>query len=201
MGALENGVRALDPDAITLSARVVGVEQDEASASVLLEDGSKVTGDVVIGADGWRSAVRTALWGPHSPEFSGMVAWRGLVNWDDLPEHMQQWVGSTWIGPGGHAVSYPLHGGKIMNFVATIEDKTWTAEGGTEPGVTSTTGAWGLRASIAGGRGAASVYRSAVSLVFPVVACSNGRGDSARSRSAKRAGIPVHRFEMPRQYR
>lgn len=132
--ALEDGVRALDPEAIRLSARVVGVEQDESSASLLLADGTRATGDVVIGADGWRSVVRTALWGEHSPEFSGMVAWRGLIPWDDLPEHMQQWVGSTWIGPGGHAVSYPLHGGKIMNFVATMEDRTWTAQGGSEPG-------------------------------------------------------------------
>ena len=132
--ALEDGVRALDPEAIRLSARVVGVDQDETSASLLLADGTRATGDVVIGADGWRSVVRTALWGDHSPEFSGMVAWRGLIPWEDLPEHMQQWVGSTWIGPGGHAVSYPLHGGKIMNFVATMEDRTWTAEGGSEPG-------------------------------------------------------------------
>jgi salicylate hydroxylase len=51
-----------------------------------------------------------------------------------LPAHMQQPVGSTWIGPGGHVVSYPLHRGEIMNFVATIEGKQWTAAGGTEPG-------------------------------------------------------------------
>jgi salicylate hydroxylase len=132
--ALEDGVRALDPRAIRLSERVVGVEQDADSASVLLADGTRATGDVVIGADGWRSVVRTALWGEHSPEFSGMVAWRGLVPWEKLPAHMQEWVGSTWIGPGGHAVSYPLHGGEIMNFVATMEDRTWTAEGGSEPG-------------------------------------------------------------------
>lgn len=134
LSALENAVRDLDPSAIKLSAKVEGVEQDESSASVLLADGSRATGDVVIGADGWRSAVRTALWGDYSPEFSGMVAWRGLIPWEALPEHMQTWVGSTWIGPGGHAVSYPLHGGEIMNFVATMEGRTWTAEGGSEPG-------------------------------------------------------------------
>jgi salicylate hydroxylase len=77
---------------------------------------------VVIGADGWRSAVRTALWGEYSPAFSGMVAWRGLIDWQALPPHLRTMVGSTWIGPGGHAVSYPLHGGEIMNVVATIED-------------------------------------------------------------------------------
>jgi len=132
--ALEDGVRALDPDAIRLGARVVGVDQDGSSASVVLADGSRATGDVVIGADGWRSAVRTQLWGEYAPQFSGMVAWRGLVPWEKLPAHMQEWVGSTWIGPGGHAVSYPLHGGEIMNFVATMEGRAWTAEGGSEPG-------------------------------------------------------------------
>lgn len=132
--ALEEGVRALDPDAIRLGARAVGVAQDADRATLLLEDGSRSSGDVVVGADGWRSAVRTALWGDHSPSFSGMVAWRGLIRWDDLPPHLQTMVGSTWIGPGGHAVSYPLHGGEIMNFVATIEGKTWTAASGFEPG-------------------------------------------------------------------
>ena len=132
--AIEDGVRALAPDAIRLGARAVGVEQDPDSATLLLGDGSLATGDVVVGADGWRSVVRSQLWGEHTPTFSGMVAWRGLVPWGDLPPHLQQMVGSTWIGPGGHAVSYPLHGGEIMNFVATIEDKTWTAPGGAEPG-------------------------------------------------------------------
>ncbi len=132
--AIEDGVRALDPSAIRLGARAVGVEQDPERATLLLEDGSRSTGDVVIGADGWRSAVRTRLWGDHSPAFSGMVAWRGLIRWEDLPPHLQAMVGSTWIGPGGHAVSYPLHGGEIMNFVATMEGKTWTAQGGAEPG-------------------------------------------------------------------
>lgn len=132
--AIEEGVRTAAPDAIHLGARVVGVEQDADSASLVLADGTRATGDVVVGADGWRSAVRTAVWGDHSPTFSGMVAWRGLIDWQALPAHLQRMVGSTWIGPGGHAVSYPLHGGEIMNFVATIEGKTWTAAGGTEPG-------------------------------------------------------------------
>lgn len=132
--AFEDGVRALDPEAIKLTSRVVGVEQDETSASILLEDGTRATGDIVMGADGWRSVVRTQLWGDYAPQFSGMVAWRGLIPWETLPEHMKEWVGTTWIGPGGHAVTYPLHGGEIMNFVATMEGRTWTAEGGTEPG-------------------------------------------------------------------
>lgn len=134
LATLEAGVRALAPDAIKLGARVAGVEQDAGSATLVLADGRRVTGDVVIGADGWRSVVRNTIWGPTNPGFSGMVAWRGVIPMHELPEHLQAPVGSTWIGPGGHAVSYPLHGGELMNFVATIEGKTWTAEGGSEPG-------------------------------------------------------------------
>lgn len=134
LDSLRQGVLALDPEAIRLGARVVGVSQDADSASITLEDGTVVTGDVVIGADGWRSIIRDTLWGPSAPSFSGMVAWRGLIPMENLPEHLRSWTGRTWIGPGAHAVHYPLHGGKLMNFVATIEGKDWTAQGGTVHG-------------------------------------------------------------------
>lgn len=132
--SLADRVRELKPDAIHLGCGVAGCEQDGQSATLVLRDGRRVTGDVLIGADGVRSVVRNTLWGPCDPEFSGMVAWRGLIPMEELPEHMQVSVGSTWIGPGGHAVCYPLHRSKIMNFVATIEGKTWDVPEGAAPG-------------------------------------------------------------------
>lgn len=134
--SLADRVRELKPDAIHLGCGVAGCEQDGQSATLVLRDGRRVTGDALIGADGVRSVVRNTLWGPCDPEFSGMVAWRGLIPMEELPEHMQVSVGSTWIGPGGHAVSYPLHRSKIMNFVATIEGKTWDVAEGAAPGTT-----------------------------------------------------------------
>lgn len=132
--SLADRVRELRPDAIHLGCGVAGCEQDGQSATLVLRDGRRVTGDALIGADGVRSVVRNTLWGPCDPEFSGMVAWRGLIPMEELPEHMQVSVGSTWIGPGGHAVCYPLHRSKIMNFVATIEGKTWDVPEGAAPG-------------------------------------------------------------------
>ncbi|WP_066151655.1 FAD-dependent monooxygenase [Hydrogenophaga pseudoflava] len=132
--SLADRVRELKPDAIHLGCGVAGCEQDGQSATLVLRDGRRVTGDALIGADGVRSVVRNTLWGPCDPEFSGMVAWRGLIPMEELPEHMQVSVGSTWIGPGGHAVCYPLHRSKIMNFVATIEGKTWDVPEGAAPG-------------------------------------------------------------------
>lgn len=134
--SLADRVRELKPDAIHLGCGVAGCEQDGASATLLLRDGRRVKGDALIGADGVRSVVRNTLWGPCDPEFSGMVAWRGLIPMEELPKHMQVSVGSTWIGPGGHAVSYPLHRSKIMNFVATIEGKTWDVAEGSAIGST-----------------------------------------------------------------
>jgi len=134
LDSLAARVRELDPTAIRLGQKVTGFEQDDRSASLCLADGSKATGDVVLGADGWRSVVRTALWGDYAPAFSGMVAWRGLIPWQALPPHQQEMLALMWIGPHAHSVSYPLHGGAILNFVATIEGKTWTSSASSEPG-------------------------------------------------------------------
>lgn len=134
LDTLRGAVHAADPDAIRLGSRVSGVGQDDEQAWIELEDGTRAVGDVVIGADGWRSVVRDTLWGPSAPDFSGMVAWRGLIPMDQLPERLRSWVGTTWIGPGGHAVHYPLHNGTLMNFVATIEGKDWTAQGASAKG-------------------------------------------------------------------
>lgn len=132
--ALADRVRALKPDAIHLDAPVAGCDQDAEGAELLLRDGRRIRGDALIGADGVRSAIRNALWGRCDPEFSGMVAWRSLIPMGDLPERLQASVGSTWIGPGGHVVCYPLRRARFLNFVATMEGKQWTAVSNSEPG-------------------------------------------------------------------
>lgn len=132
--ALADRVRALKADAIHLGSPVEGCRQGDDHATLMLRDGRSIRGDALIGCDGVRSVVRNALWGNCNPEFSGMVAWRGLIPMEQLPGHMRESVGSTWIGPRGHVVSYPLHRSKYMNFVATIEGKTWDHAGGTAPG-------------------------------------------------------------------
>lgn len=126
--ALVDGVEAIKPNAIHLDSKVHSFSQDKDSIKLKLENGQEISGDLLIGADGVRSAIRNQLWGPTNPNFSGMVAWRGVIPMKNLPEHLQKMVGSTWIGPGGHAVNYPLHRGEIMNFVGTIERKDWQVE-------------------------------------------------------------------------
>lgn len=135
-GALADRVRALKPGAIHLHSPVAGLQQDAEGVDLLLRDGRRIRGDALVGADGVRSVVRNTLWGPTDPQFTGMVAWRGLIPMEMLPERMRASVGSTWIGPGGHVVTYPLQRSKVMNLVATIEGKTWTHPTGSAPGTT-----------------------------------------------------------------
>lgn len=128
LGALVDGVRALSPDCIRLDSRVADLEQDDDGVTLILENGKTARGDVLLGADGVKSVIRDKLWQTEPPHFSGMVTWRGVIPMKDLPEHMQQMVGSTWTGPGGHVVNYPLRSGELMNFVGTIERDDWQVE-------------------------------------------------------------------------
>ena len=122
---LGDEVRRLKPDALNLKARILGMNQNADSVTLELADGRKVQGDVLIGADGVHTKTRPALFGSDPILFSGMVAWRTLIPMDALPERFRRSVAVNWVGPGGHLVHYPVQGGKIMNFVGTLEGNTW----------------------------------------------------------------------------
>ena len=95
---------------------------------MLLEDGHQITGDALLGADGVHSQIRRSLFGTGDPQFSGLIAWRGVIPMSALPSRMARMVGTNWVGPGGHVVHYPLHRGELMNFVGIVERGDWQIE-------------------------------------------------------------------------
>src|SRR5690606_28105081 len=118
---LADQVERLKRGTIRLGARCAGVGQAPDRVELLLEDGSRIAGDVLVGADGVHSRIRPALFGADDIRFTGMVVWRSLIPMASLPPHMKRNVAVNWVGPGGHVVHYPVHGGAMMNFVATKE--------------------------------------------------------------------------------
>ena len=131
---LADAVNAIDPQAIHLNARCQRVTQTDDSVTLHLEDGSATAGDVLIGADGLHSKIRSALFGVQAPDFSGMVAWRALIPMHTLPPHMARPIATNWVGPGGHVVHYPVNGGEVMNFVGILEGNTWPSAPWSTPG-------------------------------------------------------------------
>ena len=127
-------VRSADPDAIRAGNAVVEFEQRADGVTLRLANGEVATGDVLIGADGVHSRVRQQLFGEGRAQFTGIMAWRGLVPMERLPPHQRQLVGENWMGVGGHVVTYPLRRGEILNFVGVVERDDWQVESWTEEG-------------------------------------------------------------------
>jgi salicylate hydroxylase len=133
-GILAAAVRALKPDAIRPGRRCVAATQTPDRAEVRFADGTGVTADVIIGADGIHSQVRADLFGADRPQFTGCVAWRGLVAMDQLPPHLAQVLGTNWLGPRGHVLHYPVRRGELMNFISFVERDDWQVESWTVAG-------------------------------------------------------------------
>jgi salicylate hydroxylase len=128
LGILAEAVQGLKADAVALGKKCVAVGQTMDHAEVRFADGDVRKFAFVIGADGIHSQVRACLFGADRPEFTGCVAWRGLVPMERLPHHIARMVGTNWLGPHGHVLHYPVRRGEIMNFISFVERDDWQVE-------------------------------------------------------------------------
>lgn len=97
-------------------------------------NGTRVSADMLVGADGIHSTVRTALFGPDQPRFTGCIAYRGLVPSERVRHLGLEVTMEVWMGPGRHFVHYFVQNERLHNFVCVIEQDTWKSESWTEPG-------------------------------------------------------------------
>lgn len=128
---LVSAVARLDPGCITLNARAMGFEEAADGVTLLLADGTRVRGDVLVGADGIKSAIRAQILGETPTTYTGDVAWRAVIPMTRLPTDIMETVSTVWCGPHKHAVMYYLRGGTLMNFVGLVEhaqpeNESWT---------------------------------------------------------------------------
>jgi salicylate hydroxylase len=126
-------VQGLKANLVRLSSRVLGFEENEDRVELQLSDGSRVSGDLLIGADGIKSAIRDQIFGADRASYSGDAAWRITVPAEHLPDNFMGQDMSVWMGPGRHAVCYYLRGGALLNFVGLVEtnevsEESWTAK-------------------------------------------------------------------------
>ena len=131
---LVEAVQALQPDALVLNAKLQSMQAYSNGVELRMTDGRVWEADAVIGADGVHSMVRAALFGEDAPRYSGVMAWRGVIDASQLPAHMREPYATNWVGPGAHVVQYPLRQGAWMNFVGAIEGNRWDVESWSERG-------------------------------------------------------------------
>jgi salicylate hydroxylase len=121
-------VRELKADTIHLGHRVERIDQDADGVALHFADGSRADGRLLIGGDGIKSVVRDHVIGAQAPRFTGDASWRLMVAMEQLPaEHRQDSV-DIWVGPGKHAVTYPLRRGEVLNMVGCVEQRSWDSD-------------------------------------------------------------------------
>jgi 2-polyprenyl-6-methoxyphenol hydroxylase-like FAD-dependent oxidoreductase len=99
------------PARLHLGCQCTGFVQDAERVSARFANGETADGDVLIGADGVRSIVRSNLFGDGPPKYAGYTAWRAIVRLD-LPELT---TGETW-GRGKRFGIVPLTDGRVYWF-------------------------------------------------------------------------------------
>lgn len=111
---IHSSLRRLIPDdAYWLGCHVAGARQAARAAEVVLDDGATVAGDVVVGADGIRSALRGSVLPGAPPAWSGYVVWRTLAREADLRGLMSDadfGVFGFHLPVGMQALGYPIAG-------------------------------------------------------------------------------------------
>ncbi|UPY38561.1 3-hydroxybenzoate 6-monooxygenase [Sediminicoccus sp. KRV36] len=101
--------------------------------ALYFEDGSSERGDLLIGADGLWSRIRTAMLGAEKPVVSGHIAYRAVLPMEAVPQGIPRDEVVLHAGPRLHLVHYPLRRGELMNLVAVFHSAEYS-EGWDEAG-------------------------------------------------------------------
>jgi salicylate hydroxylase len=125
---------ALPSERLHLGHKFMELEQNQEHVIARFENGVTASADLMVGADGIHSRVRSIVFGPERPRFTGCVAWRGLVPAERVEHLGTEIVSRGWLGPGGHVVHYWVSGGRMMNVVCIVEHGDWTREFWTDRG-------------------------------------------------------------------
>ncbi|TFK46276.1 FAD/NAD(P)-binding domain-containing protein [Heliocybe sulcata] len=131
---------AKDQIDLRLNSTVTHIEPGADSVSVTLHTGETFTGDLLVGADGVKSLIRTVVLGKATgAEPTGDAAYRAVIPTDlmekdpELKPFIDTPEMTGWMAPGRHIMGYNIRAKKLYNVVLLHPDdgsvESWTAEG------------------------------------------------------------------------
>jgi 2-polyprenyl-6-methoxyphenol hydroxylase-like FAD-dependent oxidoreductase len=92
-------------------------QQDDQQVTAFFADGTEVTGDLLIGADGVTSTVRQILLPTYQPMYAGYVAYRGLVDEGELDPETAAIMTERFV-------FYQFRNSHILQYVIPGEDES-----------------------------------------------------------------------------
>jgi salicylate hydroxylase len=112
---------------VATGATVVDLDRtDPLRPAAVTADGRRFAGDVLVGADGIRSAVRDLAGFEDTLVFSGEMAYRALIPGETVAADpatrflLDRYHSTIWYGPDKHLVHYVIRGGQYLNVVAIV---------------------------------------------------------------------------------
>ncbi len=122
------------PGCIKLGHRLAAISHTENSIELNFADRGPVSTPLLVAADGLRSVTRETVFGQQGADYSGIVAWRGLIPTAALGDAELLPYSNVFVGPDRIFVRYPVRRGQIQNCVAFTRESQWQAEGWMEKG-------------------------------------------------------------------
>jgi 2-polyprenyl-6-methoxyphenol hydroxylase-like FAD-dependent oxidoreductase len=96
-----------------LGRSLTAISGDARHVRVDFADGTSASGDLLVGADGIRSTVRSFVLQHAEPLYAGYVGWRALVHERDIPPDLHAEIFSSMtfcLPPGEQIICYPVAG-------------------------------------------------------------------------------------------
>jgi salicylate hydroxylase len=136
---------ALGRQGLRLNSRVSTFGQDADTVAITLADGTTFEGDILVGADGIHSTVRSGLFGQKQARYTGNIAWRGLVPAEAIAHLQLEKVTGVWMGPNRSIVQYYVSAGRTFNWIGISRSplparESWLAEGDIKDALADYTG-------------------------------------------------------------
>ncbi len=103
-------VQGLGEDNLLLGHNYVGFQESENCVVTRFANGEEVQGDLLVGADGLHSTIRSGIHGEEKPRYSGYTAWRGVAHFEAKAAISESW------GHGKRFGIVPIGGGRVYWF-------------------------------------------------------------------------------------
>src|SRR4051794_35647316 len=112
-----------------LEHRLVDLVQEPDTVTLTFANGRTAQADLVVGADGVRSAVRQWVSGGDDIVYTGTSGFRGIVARADVPTLPDPEALQFWMGPDAHLLHYAIgRDAEEVNLLAVVEGpRSWDA--------------------------------------------------------------------------